>query len=77
MNTRVVIGLSLAFLGLSYGLRVYFVMRFRLDLLKKNKPEDPKFWEKMETFDSISFETMLFKFWRPLKSFYKGTILEE
>lgn len=31
----------------------------------------------LRTYDSVSYRTMLWQWWRPLNSFYKGTILSE
>lgn len=33
--------------------------------------------QRLDALDAVSFEEMVFKFWRPMRSFYKGTVLEE
>ena len=43
------------------------VSRAAKDDIKKDMP-----WKwRYDVFDSVSYEQMLFKFWKPLKSFYK------
>lgn len=46
------------------------VASFRRDLLQQIRPGDPKFYEKMGYLLSVSYDEMVYKFWKPLKSFY-------
>lgn len=54
------------------------VHRFRMAILTQMaKTDDPTIWLTWcKAFDAVSYEAMLYRPWRPLRSFYAGTILD-
>lgn len=57
-------------------IRNEFVYQFRIKCI--NILYSKSNWDKLQKeFHSIGHDTMLFIFWKPLKSFYKGTELYE
>lgn len=52
------------------------VLEFRLRVIDRVF-RDANYMKREKIFRSVSYYEMLFKFWKPLKSFYKGTELEE
>ena len=48
--------------------------RLSIQMIKNNEPDC---YFPYEVFNSVSYLTILHHFWRPVKSFYAGTILEE
>jgi len=64
--------LLLTILALILLVRVHFVSKFRLRLIDKVF-ETIEYQDRIKEFDKVSFHTMVWKFWKPLKvtSFYK------
>lgn len=78
--------LSLLVLIFAASPRHATVYKFRARLLKSvgevnlREIESGEFKQwivRYEVLDSISYRAMVWQFWRPLRSFYTGTILED
>ena len=58
------------------------VSKFRRELVLKagfldlNDVQDGKIPWRLDEIEKVSFDEMLYKFWKPLESFYRGTKLE-
>jgi len=56
---------------LCFFIRNKIVADFRLEVIKEVFSDDVEVWEeKKKEFDSVSYNEMLWKFWRRLDSFY-------
>jgi len=69
---------------IAFAIRNEMVCSFRSKLINRiadsnieeiNRGNTPN-WNEWAEFRMISYESMLFKFWKPFKSFYKDTKLE-
>ena len=77
-----IIGLLFCFFMLYRNQQVYNEKMRALakaSLLSRHKIDhkEPDYLSPYEILGSVSYKTMLNHFWRPVKSFYAGTILEE
>ena len=74
----------LALLMIAFGLTMFMLFRasrvrdYRIKLIytiyhcAKIDVQESKPWKwRYETFESVSYDNMLFRFWKPLTSFYK------
>jgi hypothetical protein len=68
----ILLAISIGLLGLTVIIiiRNNRVYRFRMGMLDAIQIDDPDFYRKLDRFNSVSYNQMVFQFWRPLGSFY-------
>jgi hypothetical protein len=62
-----------AFIGLIRNFQVY---RYRMNIIDYVYSTPQEMNELIDIYNSVSYNEMLYTFWKPLDSFYKGTKLE-
>lgn len=73
-------GLVIVVLGIYLLVRNFYVCKYRmaiLDKCKKDIAEGRSCSWKLDLFETVSYEQMLFKFWRRLDSFYPIDLTKE
>ena len=74
--------LTIQILFLALQIRNIKVLKYRKDLILKagildlNDIQDGKIPWRLDEIGKVDFDEMLYKFWRPLDSFYRGTRIE-
>lgn len=75
MDILFIIVLTVSSLGLLYSIislrRNTLVYRYRMSILNEIRKNQDNFEEKILEFESVSYDEMVYKFWKPLNSFYK------
>lgn len=65
------LSIALVFFGIYLTFRNKAVYKERMRMLNRCEPGSDDFWKRHEEYEKYTYDGMLWRFWIPVKEFYK------